>query len=206
MKRKRALTFADLCLVFDTLNRSTSHDDCLFLAMLLTRFFSLMRLGELTFPNDKQLWNWRKVMKWSTVLINDDQYEFHLPAHKANPFYEGNQIIVKKQQYCELNPLAVFQRYLQSRDHLFPLSSPLWLTSKGAVSTRHFFMSRMKRYFSSDVSGQSMRTGGATSLAEHGVPPSLIQFIGHWSSDAFLIYIRKNLVLIQALLYSHNNP
>ena len=203
--RKRALTFEDLLLVFHTLWHSTSHDDILFLAMLLTGFFALMRLGELSFPNDTQLQNWRKVTKRSTVIVTDDQYEFHLPSHKADPFFQGNRIIVKKQQYCELNPLATFTRYLRSRDSLFPLSSPLWLTSKGKVPTRYFFMSRMKRFFAADIGGQSMRAGGATSLAEHGVPPSLIQLIGRWSSDAFLIYIRKNPVLIQALLYTHNN-
>ena len=47
-----------------------------------------------------------------------------------------------------------------------------------------------------------MRTGGATSLAENGVPPSIIQLIGRWTSDAFFIYICKSPVLIQALLYS----
>ena len=204
-KRKRALTFGDLFLVFHTLGNSTLHDDLLFLAMLLTGFFALMRLGELSFPNDKQLRNWRKVTKRSTVIVTDDQYEFHLPSHKADPFFEGNRIIVKKQQYCDLNPLMVFANYLQSRDSLFPLASPLWITSKGTVPTRHFFMSRMRRFFAADIGGQSMRAGGATSLAEHGVPPSLIQLIGRWSSDAFLIYIRKNPVLIQALLYCHNN-
>lgn len=204
-KRKRALTFDDLYLVHNTLNNSTSHDDRLFLAMLFTGFFALMRLGELSFPNDKQLQNWRKVTKRSSVVIANDQYEFHLPCHKADPFFEGNRIIVKKQQYCNIDPLSTFMSYLLSRDRLFPLSSPLWLTSRGTVPTRYFFMSRMKRFFQADIGGQSMHAGGATSLAEHGVPPSLIQLIGRWSSDAFLIYIRKNPVLIQALLYSHNH-
>ena len=204
-KRKRALTFDDLNLVHTSLSNSTLHDDRLFLAMLLTGFFSLMRLGELSFPNDKQLQNWRKVTKRSTAVITEDQYEFHLPCHKADPFFEGNRIIVKKQQHCNINPLSSFKSYLQSRDQLFPLASPLWLTSRGTVPTWHFFMSRMRRYFESDVGGQSMRAGGATSLAEHGVPPSLIQLIGRWSSNAFLIYIRKNPVLIQALLYTHSH-
>lgn len=204
-RRKRALTFGDLTLVHNALRDSTSHDDRLFLAMLFTGFFSLMRLGELSFPNDKRLQNWRKVTKRSSAIITNDQYEFHLPCHKADPFFEGNRIIIKKQQYCDLNPLSIFQSYLESRDHLFPLSSPLWLTSRGTVPTRHFFMSRMRHFFESDVGGQSMRAGGATSLAEHGVPPSLIQLIGRWSSDAFLRYIRKNPVLIQSLLYSHDH-
>ena len=46
-----------------------------------------------------------------------------------------------------------------------------------------------------------MRAGGATSLAENGVPPHLIQAIGRWASSAFQIYIRKNAVLLQALLF-----
>lgn len=201
--RKRALTFDDLLLVVTHLSHSNNHDDLLFQAMLLTGFFALMRLGELSFPDSKKLRNWRKVTKRSSVIIRPDQYEFHLPCHKADRFFEGNHIIVKRHQYCELlNPLSVFQTYLTSRDTLFPLSSPLWITSKGDVPTRSFFISRTRRFFTNDVGGQSMRAGGATSLAENGVPPSLIQFMGRWSSDAFFIYIRKSPVLIQALLYS----
>jgi hypothetical protein len=204
-KRKRALTLSDLSTVVDDLSPSNNHDDLLFTAMLLTGFFALMRLGELTFPNDASLHNWRKVSKRSTVTVTDDQYGFHLPSHKADRFFEGNQIIVKKKQYSDaIDPLSVFRRYLASRDDAFPLSSPLWLMANGAVPTRQFFISRLRRYFDRDVAGQSMRAGGATSLAEHGVPPSLIQLIGRWSSDAFFIYIRKSPVLIQALLYSGN--
>ena len=59
----------------------------------------------------------------------------------------------------------------------------------------------MRTFFADDVAGQSMRSGGATSLAENGVPPNLIQAIGRWASSAFQIYIRKNPVLLQALLF-----
>jgi hypothetical protein len=96
---------------------------------------------------------------------------FHLPGHKADPFFEGNHIIIKQQQYNNINPLARFSAYLASRDAKFPLSSPLWLTANGSVPTRHFFIRRLRRYFANDIAGQSMRAGGATSLAEHGVPP-----------------------------------
>jgi hypothetical protein len=202
IKRKRALTLADLSYVLDNLSHSSQHDDLLFQSMLLTGFFALMRLGELSFPNDKKLRNWKKVTKRSSVTISADQYEFFLPSHKADPFFEGNHVIVKKQQYNDINPLSVFAAYLHSRDTAFPLSSPLWITSKGTVPTQQFFITRIRRFFATDIAGQSMRAGGATSLAEHGVPPSLIQLIGRWKSDAFFIYIRKSPVLIQALLYS----
>lgn len=201
-KRKRALTVSDLELVLNSLKNSTQHDDLLFVAMLLTGFFALMRLGELTFPNDKELRDWRKITKRSTVITSDSQYEFHLPYHKADRFFEGNRVIIRQEQFSHIDPLSHFEKYLRSRDSLFPVSSPLWLTSRGTVPTRDFFMRRIRLYFTKDVAGQSMRAGGATSLAENGVPPSLIQAIGRWSSDAFLIYIRKNPVLVQALLFS----
>jgi len=46
-----------------------------------------------------------------------------------------------------------------------------------------------------------MRAGGATSLAEAGVSPEIIQATGRWATDTFKIYIRKNPVLLQAMLF-----
>ena len=203
VKRKRALTFDDPQTVLNELANSTQHDDLLFKTMLITGFFALMRLGELTFPDEVRLRNWKKVSKRSTVQVSAEQYEFLLPAHKADPFFEGNRIIIKKVPYSNIDPLSIFRDYLTSRDDRFPLFSPLWISHDGSVPTRNFFITRLRHFFDRDVAGQSMRAGGATSLAEHGVAPSIIQFMGRWSSDAFLIYIRKNPVLIQALLYSN---
>ena len=62
-KRKRALTTSDLQKVLLDLAHSQSHDDFLFRTMLLTGFFALMRLRELSFPNDVSLRNWKKVTK-----------------------------------------------------------------------------------------------------------------------------------------------
>jgi hypothetical protein len=38
-------------------------------------------------------------------------------------------------------------------------------------------------------------------VLEAGVPPDVIQAIGRWASDAFQIYIRKNPVFLQAMLF-----
>jgi hypothetical protein len=169
--------------------------------MILTGFFALMRLGELTFPDDKSIRDWRKVIDRDSVHISLEHYEFHLPHHKADKYFEGNCVIICKQQFRH-NLLLHFTEYLSSRDRLFPMSSPLWLTARGQVPTCSFFTSHLRLFFDSSVGGQSMHAGGATSLAEHGIPPSIIQPLGRWSSAAFLIYIRKSLALIQAILYS----
>lgn len=55
-----------------------------------------------------------------------------------------------------------------------------------------FFIARLCSFFDKTINGQSMRAGGATALAEDGVPPSTIQACGRWTSDDFFIYIRKN--------------
>lgn len=202
IKRKSPFSTENLLKMIAYYEKSKKHDDLLFICMLLTGFFALFRLGEMTFPDDPALREWRKVTRRNTVVITDDYYEFLLPAHKADQFFEGNKVIVRGEQYVKIDPLKHFRIYLESRDQLFPLSQPLWITSHGTVPTRSFFINRVRIFCDTKFGGQSMRAGGATYLAENGVSPSIIQAIGRWASGAFLIYIRKNPVLIQALLYA----
>jgi len=199
--RKRALTIEDLRCVTTKYSENPSHDDLLFTSMLLTGFFGLMRLGELTIPDDTSLIIPRKVTSRSSLSITDSDYRFFLPSHKADKFFEGNTIIIRKNP-SDVNPLHFFKQYLTSRDTLFPLSSELWLTMDGSCPSRSFFITCLRNFFSTDIGGQSMRAGGATLLAENGVAPHLIQATGRWASAAFQIYIRKNPTLLQALLYS----
>jgi hypothetical protein len=125
--RKRALTIDDLKLVISRLHKSTHHDDLLFLAMLITGFFALLRLGEMAFPNDSSLQNWKKIVRCNTVKVLQKHYEFLLPGHKADRFFEGNKIIIPSYRFG-LRPLHFFSKYLASRDALHPVASPLWLT------------------------------------------------------------------------------
>ena len=199
-KRKRALTLLDLQIVINHYANSTSHDDLLFLSQLLTGFFALMRLGELTISDDKSLLDYRKITSRTSVSLSNDNYRFFLPSHKADKFFEGNIVIIQRHT-GSIDPLHFFRKYLDSRDRLFPFSPDLWLKADGSRPSRSFFIRRMRLFFTDDIAGQSMRAGGATSLAENGVPPHLIQAIGRWASPAFQIYIRKNPVLLQALLF-----
>ena len=204
-KRKRALNHDDLLRVLHHYSSSAAHDDFLFVAQLLVGFFALMRLGELTLPDDSSLHNPSKVSKRTSVCFNSDSFQFFLPQHKADRFFEGNVILCLKQPYTDIDVFSPFLRYLTSRDRLFPYSSPLWLTSAGCVPSRLFFLRRLHFFFDSDIAGQSLRAGGATDLAIRGTSPSLIQASGRWSSDAFRIYIRKNPFLLQALLHVHSH-
>jgi len=52
---KHALTLGDLETIVMALEQSNDYDDQLFLAQLLTGFFALFHLGEMTYPDDPKL-------------------------------------------------------------------------------------------------------------------------------------------------------
>jgi hypothetical protein len=202
-KRKRPLSTADLLTVERSYAAipSPTHDDSLFVAILFSGFDGLMRLGELTWPDAVALRDWRKVTRRSSVKFTDSSVGFFLPGHKADKFFEGNQIILTSRADPELNTVSKVSRYLVSRDSLFPHHPALWVRQNGSIPTRSWFINRLRQFFGKDIAGQSMRAGGATSLAEAGVPPHQIQAIGRWASNAFQIYMRKNPTLLQSMLF-----
>jgi hypothetical protein len=204
-RRKRVPTRPDVDHVLaHYASASCSHDDLLFLSMFLTAFFALLWLGELTFPDDQFVRDWHKISRRSSVVLSNSHYSFTLPAHKADRIFEGSHILVCGEKFS-CPSLLHFTRYLSSHDALFPLVSPLWLTSTGTVPTRSFFIWRLRAFFPSDITGQSLCAGGATMLADLGVSPHIIQAAGRWSSEAFRIYVRKNPFLLQNLIFGHSS-
>ena len=153
--RKRALMIDDLNIVCRSFNNASSHDDLLFCTQLCVGFFALMRLGETTFLDNIALRDPWKLTKHNTVHLQPNFFQFFLPGHKADRFFEGNTIIIRKNP-LPCNPMNFFLLYIASRDHRFPLSSLLWLTAAGQVPTRTFFMRRLRLWFDKDIAGQSM--------------------------------------------------
>ena len=157
---------------------SNSHDDLLFFVILLVGFQALMRLGELVWPDKKGLQDFQKVTKRDSVELLPEGFSFFLPGHKANKFFEGNKVIV--QRNSSGNDLdEPFRKYLQSRDCLFQFHPQLWLRADGSVPTCGWFIHHLRRHFPADVAGHSLHAGGTTALAQAGIPPHIIQAIGH---------------------------
>jgi hypothetical protein len=177
--------------------------------MIFTGFSALLRLAEMAFPDNLKVQNYKKVTLRHTVDISPTSYSFLLPGHKADRFFEGNTIIIQKDFGCpQTDPHKIFTRYLSSHDSLHPFKPDLelWLRQSGKVPTRSWFMRQLGKFFPKNIGGASMRAGGATALAETGVAPHIIQAIGRWASSTFQIYIRKNPVILQALLYGRPVP
>ena len=202
VSRKDPLSRSDLATITNAYQHSPSYDDCLFLTLLLTGFHGLLRLGELVWPDNHALQDYRKVILRHTAVVQDLAFTFHLPSHKADRFFEGNRVMIHKTNTAD-DPLAPFTHYLQLRDHLFPFHPHLWLRANGSIPTRRWFIARLLHHFPASISGHSLRAGGATALAEAGVPPHLIQAMGRWASDSFKIYIRRHPTLLAGFLFNH---
>ncbi|PIL25318.1 hypothetical protein GSI_13207 [Ganoderma sinense ZZ0214-1] len=176
---------------------SALHDDQLFLAELLTGFHGLLRLGELVWPDNPNLRTSRKLSLRTSVELSPSSFSFLLHSHKSDRFFDGDRVLVDR-DLSGASSLQAFNTYLSSRDAKFPFHPQLWLRDNGSVPTRRWFISRLRHFFPADISGHSMRSGGATALAVAGVPSSSIQAIGRWSSNAWQLYIRKHPVIVHA--------
>ena len=179
-------------------------DNCLFVSMLLTGFFGLMRLGELTVPDVPSRRSFKKQIRRLSLKISPSRFSFHLPYHKADRFYEGNTIIIDAIPSSALNPLTPMLAYIRLRDCKFPLRPSLWLLANGQPPTYSWFVHRLQSVLGSNFAGHSLRSGGATDLALSGVSDDAIQAMGRWSSDTWRIYIREHPVLLHALIHGHS--
>ena len=175
------------------------------MAIVVCGFFALHRLGELTIPDDRRLQESRKIIARSSAHCSTQAFGYMLPSHKADRIFEGSAILVSS-SHEEINPQLFFQAYLQSRDHRFPFHPQLFLTSTGTSSTRNWFLTCLHTQIFDNVAGHSLRAGGATYFASIGWPDDRIQTLGCWKSNNFHIYIRKNPVVLQALLHAQQSP
>jgi hypothetical protein len=112
---------------------------------------------------------------------------FWLPGHKADKFFEGNRLIIRKSGVADT--CTLFTTYLKSRDSHFPLRPELWLRANGTIPTRSSFIARLRKFFPNCIAGKSMRAGGAT---EAGIAPNLMQTAGRWTSETFTRYHQRD--------------
>jgi hypothetical protein len=116
--RKSALTENDLKIAVDSYS-SPSYDDLLFLTILTVGFYSLQRLGELVQSDNRTLQDDRRFPRRLSVTVLPTHFEYLLPVHKADPFFEGNKIVVQRLS-TSFDPYSLFLRYIEQRDRAFP--------------------------------------------------------------------------------------
>ena len=114
-----------------------------------------------------------------------------LKASKTDPFRKGCFIHIGKGSY-PLCAIQALMAYLTMRGNM---DGPLFLFQDGRPLSRVSLTEWLRKILSAagipgTFSSHSFRTGAATVAARNGVPDHLIQALGRWTSNAYLLYIR----------------
>lgn len=182
-----------LCHLSTFVNHSIStksYDDLLFATIMSWAFYGCHRMGELIIKSDKSLFDWRKIIKRSSLNFSSHHAQYRLPYHKADPFFRGSDVVFSSHNVA--NPVQLLQTYTSLRDARHGPHIPLFLQEDGFLPNRTWFDNKFFSFLSHDYGGHSARAGGATYYASLGLSASIIQAIGRWSSSAWEIYIRDN--------------
>ena len=176
IRRKQPLRLAHLQAFLDIARLSQTYDDFLFATLLSVCFYGCHRSGELVWKNDKAQWDWRKVIKRASLIISDHRVQYHLPYHKADPFYHGTDILLSHHEIAD--PVTLMHEYVIKHDRYHGARPALFICADGSVPTRSWFDNKIFTVLSRDFGGQSPRAGAATYYASLGLPESIIQAIG----------------------------
>ena len=123
-----------------------------------------------------------------------------IKASKTDPFRKGCFLHIGKGEFplCAIHSLLT---YLNLRGDA---PGPLFLFKDGRPLSRALLTSWLRDILSSagiqgNFSSHSFRIGAATVAARNGIPDHQIQGLGHWTSSAYLSYIRTPAQLLSRL-------
>ena len=188
--RKLPLRLEHLSLFVARAKSSKSYDDLLFATILSCCLYGCHRSGELVQKNSNSLFDWRKIIKRSSLIFDRDRVQYRLPYHKGDPFYRGTDVLFTSQNIAD--PVALLAEYSKLRDIRHGAAASLFLREDGSQPTRSWYDSIFFSVLDHSFGGHSPRAGGATFYASLGLTEDIIQALGRWSSAAWKIYIREN--------------
>jgi hypothetical protein len=195
-KQKRPITVGLLRLLSECYNPS-SHTHRVVWAVMCIGVHGLARLGELL-PRGSRGARMSRVLNVASVAWHSPNHAvIFLSSSKTDPYATGSSInlFATGDITCPIKALNSLTLVNKS------LLTPLFALRNGRVISAAYFI-RCLRWFiitteskhhiglrSHLFAGHSLRRGGATSLANRGVPDHVIQYLGRWLSDTYRRYI-----------------
>lgn len=188
-KRKRTgLTLMDLHTIVTSLNSSTV-DGIVAKGVLLTGFWGLARLGEITLNRDHPSIFIRRM----DVSFNDTFTRAKIRIRMAKTAAPGeDQFLRITQQPNSLDPCQSLQHILRRvpgwpEDPLFPdLTGGRPISRETILKIIDDFKPATGPFWS----GHSLRIGGASLKAHYGCSIKSLQTAGRWKSSCYKLYIR----------------
>ena len=170
-----------------------SYDECLLWAAATVCFFGFFRAAEITVPS-VPAFDSRVHLAWGDVAISDDNrvLRVFLKRSKTDQFMRGAEVFIGATG-DDLCPVDAAREYVARRG-----TSPgtFFRFAEGVPLTKPRFVELVRSALTragvpvDGYSGHSFRIGAATAASQAGIPDSVIQALGRWSSPAFLQYIR----------------
>ena len=151
-------------------------------------FYGLLRVSEFTSPHVAS-WDPEIHLSRADVVILPPftSLSLRIKASKTDPFREGHTLRLVSLPHLTC-PVAALRSYLRLPH---PPSGPLFTLADGRFLTRaHVARFLLVCFRVPLLSTHSFRIGGASALANAGVPLHVVQQLGRWRSDAFLRYLR----------------
>ena len=156
-----------------------------------TLLFHFLRSGEVCIPADC---SFDEGAHLAFADVSVDSIRIRIKASKTGPFRQGVDIFVGRTGEV-LWPVSVILTYLVARgNHL----GPLFMFQDGKLLTRPRFVSDTQGALSmtgidpSPYSGDSFRSGAATTAAAKGISDTTIKMLGQWKSSAYQVYIKMS--------------
>lgn len=178
--------------VVDLTDRLTSDNDSdlVMKAIILTGFWGLARLGELTYHPDHPA----VFLRRQDVSFSNDGRSAKLSLRQAKSAAPGEiQFIRLRSQPNRLDPINVIHEVLtrfpgKAHDPLFPSSVRSVPMGKGRLVT---FLKSNGPQDGNLWGGHSLRIGGASFQSHAGRPVSSLKRLGRWKSSAYKLYVHK---------------
>ena len=188
---------------------TVTHDDyltTLYITIMFTGIGGLFRLGELLPAQRKNADPAKLIRRGQIHFFNQDfpsagtteVARVWLFKSKTDIFSEGTPVYVPACSNDNLNcPVRWIKATLRlTKTASSTRASPLFTNTKGQILLKQNFTKWLKLQLTGlgfdckKYSGHSLRIGGAQSLQRAHVPHHLIQTIGRWRSNAYLLYLK----------------
>ena len=165
----------------------STYDRCLWEAVTLLAFFGLLRVSEYTAPSSRQFDSEQALcIEDVSINIHTSSLSVRLNASKTDPFRAGVTLRFSATRHflCPVRAMIEFLRVRRAT------TSFLFVFADGSLLTRSRVSQLLQAVFPfSHVTTHSFRRGGASVLAQCGMPAYVIQVLGRWRSDAFMRYL-----------------
>ena len=184
-----------------------AHDGLMVWAAFSSAFFGLLRSSEYCCPTSSTISSASLLRHHLSFSADRSSAKLFLPRSKTDQSARGADIsfFTLPSPLCPVSALWHFARVRHA-----PTASPLFILDNGDFLTCEFTVGILLSAFPStpNINTHSFRIGGASALADAGVPDYVIQILGRWSSDSFLRYIRtppESLRAFQHTMLDHHS-